>query len=119
MLYLSRFVILFFNFWINSLFCFSPVTLFELTVVNNWYITMVRSSLVSALYHQSPLCRFVIDQWVSPFDCCLVRSPTGRSNFHDEPLEPALLHDLLHSYHGEACVVVCARVFLRFVCGSV
>ena len=85
-------------------FFFSPpVTLFELTVVNNWYITMVRSNLLSVLFPQSHLCSVVTDQWVSLFDCCPVHSLTGRSHLYDEPLEPTLLHDLLHSYHGEAC----------------
>lgn len=48
---LSRCVnLLVFNVWVNFLFCFSPVTLFELTVVNNWYITMVRLNHLSVVF---------------------------------------------------------------------
>lgn len=88
------------------------MTLFELTVVNNWYITMVRSNLLSVLFPRSHLCSLVTDQWESMFDCCRVHSLTGRSHLYDEPLEPTLLYDLLHSYHGEACIVV---VFVKYL----
>lgn len=94
------------------------MTLFELTVVNNWYITMVRLSHLSVGFHQSPLCSLVIDQWVSLFHCCRVHSPTGRSHFYDNPLEPALLHDILHSYHGEACAVICVCNMCVEVCNG-
>lgn len=89
---------------------FSPVTLFELTVVNNWYITMVRSNYLSVVRHWSV--GVVVKPLLSPLF-------TGRSHFHDEPLEPALLHDLLYRYHGEGCAAsVSSEELCSDTCGT-
>lgn len=75
----------------------------------------------SVASHQSPHCTHIIDQWVLRLDFCCFCSLTGRSHFYDEPLEPALLHDILHRYHGEGYTVTCSSgcyvCWSMFICG--
>lgn len=75
----------------------------------------------SVASHQSPHCTHIIDQWVLRLDFCCFCSLTGRSHFYDEPLEPALLHDILHRYHGEGYTTTCSSgcyvCWSMFICG--